>query len=169
VIPTVHYNMGGIPTNLRGQVLRPTEADQDAIVPGLYAAGEAASASVHGANRLGANSLLDIVVFGRACAITICEQIPSRCPGRSVCQGVQTSFDVPGPWTSDEVETVSEQCVRAATRIVSSPPIRQDFHMLEIAALFIFIMVDGDSAGLTLLCAAPRSCIRLGGGSGLQI
>ncbi|KAK9901255.1 hypothetical protein WJX75_002689 [Coccomyxa subellipsoidea] len=74
VIPTVHYNMGGIPTNLRGQVLRPTEADQDAIVPGLYAAGEAASASVHGANRLGANSLLDIVVFGRACAITISEE-----------------------------------------------------------------------------------------------
>ncbi len=73
VIPTVHYNMGGIPTNLRGQVVKPTADNADAIVPGLYAAGEAASASVHGANRLGANSLLDIVVFGRACAITICE------------------------------------------------------------------------------------------------
>lgn len=73
MLPTVHYNMGGIPTNLRGQVLKPTESDPDAVVPGLYAAGEAASASVHGANRLGANSLLDIVVFGRACAITICE------------------------------------------------------------------------------------------------
>lgn len=72
MIPTVHYNMGGIPTNLRGQVVKPTADNPDAIVPGLYAAGEAASASVHGANRLGANSLLDIVVFGRACAITIC-------------------------------------------------------------------------------------------------
>ena len=60
-----YYNMGGIPTNHLGEVLRPTAADPDAIVPGLLAAGEAACASVHGANRLGANSLLDIVVFGR--------------------------------------------------------------------------------------------------------
>lgn len=70
VLPTVHYNMGGIPTNYKGQVL--THGDK--VVPGLYAAGEAASASVHGANRLGANSLLDIVVFGRACAHTIAQQ-----------------------------------------------------------------------------------------------
>jgi len=68
VLPTVHYNMGGIPTNYYGEVLRPTKEDPDAIVEGLFAAGEAACASVHGANRLGANSLLDIVVFGRACA-----------------------------------------------------------------------------------------------------
>ena len=73
VLPTVHYNMGGIPTTLRGQVVKPTKDDPNALVPGLYAAGEAACASVHGANRLGANSLLDIVVFGRACGITICE------------------------------------------------------------------------------------------------
>jgi len=66
VLPTVHYNMGGIPTNHLGEVLRPTKDNPDAIVPGLLAAGEAACASVHGANRLGANSLLDIVVFGRA-------------------------------------------------------------------------------------------------------
>src|SRR6266852_8530240 len=68
VSPTVHYNMGGIPTNYRGEVLRPTESDPDAVVPGLMAIGEAASVSVHGANRLGCNSLLDIVVFGRAAA-----------------------------------------------------------------------------------------------------
>merc|ERR1740130_717791 len=73
VIPTVHYNMGGIPTNHLGEVLRPTKSDPDAIVKGLMAAGEAACASVHGANRLGANSLLDIVVFGRACANRINE------------------------------------------------------------------------------------------------
>lgn len=73
VIPTVHYNMGGIPTNWRGEVLSPTEEDADRVVPGLFAAGEAACASVHGANRLGANSLLDIVVFGRACANRIAE------------------------------------------------------------------------------------------------
>merc|ERR1712178_432450 len=70
VIPTVHYNMGGIPTNRRAQVVTHKNG-KDEIVPGLYAAGEAASASVHGANRLGANSLLDIVVFGRASANTI--------------------------------------------------------------------------------------------------
>lgn len=68
MLPTVHYNMGGIPTNYHGEALRPTPGNPDAIVPGLMAAGEAACASVHGANRLGANSLLDIVVFGRACA-----------------------------------------------------------------------------------------------------
>jgi len=68
VLPTVHYNMGGIPTNHHGEVLRPTEQDPDAVVSGLMAVGEAACVSVHGANRLGCNSLLDIVVFGRAAA-----------------------------------------------------------------------------------------------------
>ena len=66
VIPTVHYNMGGIPTNYHGEVINPTPADQDAVVPGLFAIGEAACVSVHGANRLGSNSLIDLVVFGRA-------------------------------------------------------------------------------------------------------
>jgi succinate dehydrogenase / fumarate reductase flavoprotein subunit len=66
VLPTVHYNMGGIPTNYRGEALNPTRANPDAVVPGLMAVGEAACVSVHGANRLGTNSLLDLVVFGRA-------------------------------------------------------------------------------------------------------
>merc|ERR1712205_34763 len=79
VLPTVHYNMGGIPTEYIGQVVRTNHDENgefvsDELVPGLFAAGEAASASVHGANRLGANSLLDIVVFGRASANTIAEQ-----------------------------------------------------------------------------------------------
>jgi len=68
VLPTVHYNMGGIPTNYRTEVLRPTASDPDAVVRGLMAVGEAACVSVHGANRLGTNSLLDLVVFGRAAA-----------------------------------------------------------------------------------------------------
>ena len=68
VLPTVHYNMGGIPTNYRAEVLRPTASNPDATVPGLMAVGEAACVSVHGANRLGTNSLLDLVVFGRAAA-----------------------------------------------------------------------------------------------------
>ena len=73
VLPTVHYNMGGIPTNYHGEVLRPTPNDPDAVCPGLMAIGEAACVSVHGANRLGTNSLLDIVVFGRAAALRAVE------------------------------------------------------------------------------------------------
>jgi succinate dehydrogenase / fumarate reductase flavoprotein subunit len=69
VLPTVHYNMGGIPTNYYGEVLNPTATNPDATVPGLMAVGEAGCASVHGANRLGSNSLIDLVVFGRAAAI----------------------------------------------------------------------------------------------------
>jgi succinate dehydrogenase (ubiquinone) flavoprotein subunit len=74
ILPTVHYNMGGVPTNYKGQVVvLDKDGKSDKVVPGLYGAGESASASVHGANRLGANSLLDIVIFGRACANTIAE------------------------------------------------------------------------------------------------
>ncbi|KAF0227532.1 MAG: succinate dehydrogenase flavoprotein [Beijerinckiaceae bacterium] len=69
VIPTVHYNMGGIPTNYWGEVLNPKPGNEDATVPGLMAVGEAGCASVHGANRLGSNSLIDLVVFGRAASI----------------------------------------------------------------------------------------------------
>jgi succinate dehydrogenase / fumarate reductase flavoprotein subunit len=69
VLPTVHYNMGGIPANYWGEVINPTKDDPHAVVPGLMAVGEAACASVHGANRLGSNSLIDLVVFGRAAAI----------------------------------------------------------------------------------------------------
>jgi len=69
VLPTVHYNMGGIPTNYWGEALDPTADDPDRVIPGLMAVGEAGCASVHGANRLGSNSLIDLVVFGRAAAI----------------------------------------------------------------------------------------------------
>ena len=69
VLPTVHYNMGGVPTNYWGEVLNPTSEDEDLVQPGLMAVGEAGCASVHGANRLGSNSLIDLVVFGRAAAI----------------------------------------------------------------------------------------------------
>ena len=75
VLPTVHYNMGGIPTNPMGEVLRPTADDPDRVCPGLMAIGEAACSSVHGANRLGTNSLLDLIVFGRAAALRAAELI----------------------------------------------------------------------------------------------
>ncbi|MGI8561633.1 MAG: succinate dehydrogenase flavoprotein subunit [Luteimonas sp.] len=79
VLPTVHYNMGGIPTNYHGEVVQLKDGDPDAVVTGLYAIGEAACVSVHGANRLGSNSLLDLVVFGRAVANRCAETIsPDR-------------------------------------------------------------------------------------------
>ena len=80
VLPTVHYNMGGIPTNYHGEVLNPTESEPNRTVPGLMAIGEAACVSVHGANRLGSNSLIDLVVFGRASAIRAAELVS---PGQS--------------------------------------------------------------------------------------
>ena len=69
MLPTVHYNMGGIPTNYHGEVLTKKNGNPDAVVPGLMALGEAACVSVHGANRLGSNSLIDLVVFGRAAGL----------------------------------------------------------------------------------------------------
>mgnify|MGYP000479294024 CR=1 FL=1 len=71
VLPTVHYNMGGIPTNYHGEVVTKKNGDDNAVVPGLMAVGEAACVSVHGANRLGSNSLIDLVVFGRAAALRV--------------------------------------------------------------------------------------------------
>ncbi len=97
VLPTVHYNMGGIPTNYWGEVLNPTTKDESATVPGLMAVGEAACASVHGANRLGSNSLIDLVVFGRAAAIragkTIDRDAPLAMPNAKACEKIMDRFD----------------------------------------------------------------------------
>jgi succinate dehydrogenase / fumarate reductase flavoprotein subunit len=84
VLPTVHYNMGGIPTNYWGEVLDPTPEDQNKVVPGLMAVGEAGCASVHGANRLGSNSLIDLVVFGRASAIRAGSVVDRKAPSMSL-------------------------------------------------------------------------------------
>ncbi len=75
VTPTVHYNMGGIPTNYHGEVVTLRDGDPDAVVPGLFAVGEAACVAVHGANRLGSNSLIDLVVFGRATGLRLKETL----------------------------------------------------------------------------------------------
>ena len=80
VLPTVHYNMGGIPTNHHGQVVNLVDGDPNTIMPGLMAIGEAACVSVHGANRLGSNSLLDLIVFGRAAAIRAAELVKPNTP-----------------------------------------------------------------------------------------
>ncbi|WP_315759850.1 succinate dehydrogenase flavoprotein subunit [Sphingomonas sp. Y38-1Y] len=80
VVPTVHYNMGGIPTNYHGEVVHLRDGDPDAVVPGLFAVGEAACVSVHGANRLGSNSLIDLVVFGRATGLRLKETLKPGAP-----------------------------------------------------------------------------------------
>lgn len=97
VLPTVHYNMGGIPTNYWGEVLAPTKDDPDRVAPGLMAVGEAASTSVHGANRLGSNSLIDLVVFGRAAAIragkTVDRNSSIPSPNAESCEKIMERFD----------------------------------------------------------------------------
>jgi len=97
VIPTVHYNMGGIPTNYHGEVVRKLGDNNDAVVEGLYSIGEAACVSVHGANRLGSNSLLDLVVFGRAvaqrCAETIKPGQPHKPLPPSACDEALARLD----------------------------------------------------------------------------
>jgi succinate dehydrogenase / fumarate reductase flavoprotein subunit len=97
VLPTVHYNMGGIPTNYWGEVLNADADNPDRIQPGLMAVGEAACASVHGANRLGSNSLTDLVVFGRAAAIRAGQVIDRNAavptPNEASCEKIMERFD----------------------------------------------------------------------------
>jgi succinate dehydrogenase / fumarate reductase flavoprotein subunit len=97
VLPTVHYNMGGIPTNFHGEVVQLKDGNPDAVVPGLYAIGEAACVSVHGANRLGSNSLLDLVVFGRAvanrCAATLKPDASHKPLASSACDKALANLD----------------------------------------------------------------------------
>jgi len=126
VIPTVHYNMGGIPTNYHGEVVSPKAGDPDAVVSGLMAAGEAACASVHGANRLGANSLLDIVVFGRACANRVGELIK---PGQP---------HAPLPGDAGEASIARLDRIRNASGSLSTAQIRRNMQkvMQNDAAVF---------------------------------
>ncbi len=97
VLPTVHYNMGGIPTNIHGEVVVIKDGNPDSVVPGLMSIGEAACVSVHGANRLGSNSLLDLVVFGRAaakrCAATVKPGMSHAPLGKDATEGLLAHFD----------------------------------------------------------------------------
>ena len=93
VIPTVHYNMGGIPTNYHGQVVTLKDGDPDSVVEGMMAIGEAACVSVHGANRLGSNSLLDLIVFGRAAANYAAENIKPGMPHKDLPDAGQEGLD----------------------------------------------------------------------------
>ena len=120
VLPTVHYNMGGIPTKYTGEVLNVDAQGNDVVVPGLYACGEAACVSVHGANRLGANSLLDLVVFGRAVSHTVRDNFE---PGKphppiradagadtiSVLDSIRTSS---GPKSTHEIRSAMQKVMQ---------------------------------------------------------
>ncbi|MGQ0503651.1 MAG: succinate dehydrogenase flavoprotein subunit [Panacagrimonas sp.] len=114
VVPTVHYNMGGIPTLYTGEVVTLKNGDPDSVVPGLMAVGEAACVSVHGANRLGSNSLLDLVVFGRAAAIR----------ASSLVKGGQSHKKIPG--TSEDQSIARLDKLRNAKGSESTAKIRLD-------------------------------------------
>ena len=128
VLPTVHYNMGGVPTNYWGEVLDPTTNDHNRILPGLMAVGEAGCASVHGANRLGSNSLIDLVVFGRAASIKagqIVEKSNKNPPlnMKSVEQSMDR-FDSlrysKGPTTTSEVRLAMQKTMQSDAAVFRS-------------------------------------------------
>ncbi len=142
VLPTVHYNMGGIPTNHRTEVLRPTENNPDNICEGLLAVGEAACVSVHGANRLGTNSLIDLVVFGKASSITAKEKVkPNSKPvdiDSSTVDPILDRFDKirfnKGDSSTGEVRTsmqkvMQEKCAVFRTKELISKGIEEFSHI----------------------------------------
>jgi len=104
VIPTCHYMMGGIPTNVHGQVIHPKADGSETIVAGLFACGEIACVSVHGANRLGGNSLLDLVVFGRATGLHLGEALAATSEGRGASDSdIQAALDRTQRWENTKV------------------------------------------------------------------
>ena len=120
VLPTVHYNMGGIPTNYRTEVLRPTDDNPENVCEGLLAIGEAACVSVHGANRLGTNSLIDLVVFGKAASDTAKEKVKLNSPNTAINQRITNKildrFDLirnqQGDLTTGEVRTAMQNIMQ---------------------------------------------------------
>ncbi|KAH8786225.1 FAD binding domain-containing protein [Hyaloscypha finlandica] len=135
VLPTVHYCMGGIPTNYKGQVLSVAEDGKERIVDGLYAAGESACVSVHGANRLGANSLLDIVVFGRASALHIAE---NNDKGAS-------HLKVPGDIGKESLDDLER--IRTASGDIPSAKLRLDMQKAMQTDVAVFRTEDSLAAG----------------------
>ncbi len=126
VIPTVHYNMGGIPTNYHGEVLTKANGDPDSVVPGLMAVGEAACVSVHGANRLGSNSLIDLVVFGRAAGL--------HC-GASVDAGA-TQPEMKDAWTEKHLTRLDKMRNASGDQPVAKLRLEMQKAMQENCAVF---------------------------------
>lgn len=145
VIPTVHYNMGGIPTNYHGEVVTLKDGNPDSVVPGLMAIGEAACVSVHGANRLGSNSLLDLVVFGRAAALRAKETISPDTP-------IPTIKDNAGEETLERLDKF-----RHATGATPTAEIRDEMQRVMQAHCAVFRTGESMNQGVEKMAAAASS------------
>ncbi|ANB13755.1 succinate dehydrogenase flavoprotein subunit SDH1 [Sugiyamaella lignohabitans] len=150
VLPTVHYNMGGIPTKWTGEALTVDENGNDKVVPGLYACGEAACVSVHGANRLGANSLLDLVVFGRAVAHTIRDQLTPGTPLKPV------SADI----GHESIANLDK--VRTATGSKSTAEIRLNMQKVMQTDVSVFRTQESLEDGVRRITEVDKSIVDLG-------
>src|SRR6202049_3377229 len=134
VLPTAHYCMGGIPANYHGEAIRPSDGNPDATVPGLMAAGEAACVSVHGANRLGCNSLLDIVVFGRAAAHRAGELVRPDAPhppmhghaGEEAISRLDAVRHANGPSKAGEIRTDMQRVMQNNCAVFRSAEVLRD-------------------------------------------
>ncbi len=131
VIPTCHYMMGGIPTNIGGQALTQNSDGNDKIIEGLYACGEAACVSVHGANRLGGNSLLDLVVFGRAA-------------GKQIEKHMQENFSLKAP-NSDDIEKATKRIRRLDNSVSGEDPSVLRKKLQDIMQLYFGVFREGNS------------------------
>jgi len=145
VLPTVHYNMGGIPTNYHGEVVQKRGSDNDAQVHGLYAIGEAACVSVHGGNRLGSNSLLDLVVFGRAVANRCAETHTADAPHK----------DLPGDVLDKALDRFDR--LRNANGDLSTAQIRLDMQRTMQADAAVFRTSASLKDGCTKIDAVRKS------------
>ncbi|MBS0227212.1 MAG: succinate dehydrogenase flavoprotein subunit [Proteobacteria bacterium] len=145
VLPTVHYNMGGIPTNYHGEVVQKRGSDNDAQVHGLYAIGEAACVSVHGGNRLGSNSLLDLVVFGRAVANRCAETHTADAPHK----------DLPGDVLDKALDRFDR--LRNANGELSTAQIRLDMQRTMQADAAVFRTSASLKDGCTKIDAVRKS------------
>src|SRR5579872_6177808 len=142
VLPTAHYAMGGIPTNYHGEALNPTPDDPERIIPGLMAIGEAACVSVHGANRLGTNSLLDLVVFGRAAAHRAAEVVRPGAPHKPLSNGVGESAvarldrvrNAKGKIKTSEMRLQMQRTMQSDCGIFRGPTLEQGVHRIDDVA-----------------------------------
>jgi len=150
VLPTVHYNMGGIPSNVHGEVVTLRDGNPDAVVPGLMAVGEAACVSVHGANRLGSNSLLDLVVFGRAAA--------HHC-GRTVQPGASQK---PLPKDAGDAAVARLDRIRNATGKRKTAEIRLDMQRVMQNHATVFRTGESLAEGVQKLDAVHASFAEVG-------
>jgi len=155
VLPTVHYNMGGIPTNYKAEVVTLKDGNPDYVVPGLMAIGETACVSVHGANRLGSNSLLDLVVFGRAAAIRCTELIKPGQPHKKLatdaCDQALSRFDkirhANGNLKTAEIRLEMQTTMQAKAAVFRTETTLQEgiSRMAEVAASFTDVNVGDKS------------------------